>query len=71
MAKDDVIQLEGRIVEVLPNQTYKVELDNKHIVTCYTAGKMKQYKIRLVQGDNVRLEMTPYDLEKGRITFRI
>jgi translation initiation factor IF-1 len=71
MAKDDVIQLEGRIIEVLPNQTYKVELDNKHIVTCYTAGKMKQFKIRLVQGDNVRLEMTPYDLEKGRITFRI
>lgn len=71
MAKDDVIQLEGRIIEVLPNQTYKVELDNKHIVTCYTAGKMKQFKIRLVQGDNVKLEMTPYDLEKGRITFRI
>lgn len=71
MAKDDVIQLEGRIIEVLPNQTYKVELDNKHTITCYTAGKMKQFKIRLVQGDKVRIEMTPYDLDKGRITFRI
>ena len=71
MAKDDIIELEGNIVEVLPNQTYKVELDNKHIITCYTAGKMRQFKIRLVMGDRVKIEMTPYDLDKGRITFRI
>lgn len=71
MSKEDIIELEGNIVEVLPNQTYKVELDNKHIITCYTAGKMRQFKIRLVMGDRVKLEMTPYDLNKGRITFRI
>jgi len=71
MSKEDTIELEGSIVEVLPNQTYKVELDNKHIITCYTAGKMRQFKIRLVMGDRVKIEMTPYDLNKGRITFRI
>lgn len=71
MAKDDIIELEGSIIDVLPNQTYAVELDNGHKVICYTGGKMKQFKIRLVLGDRVKLEMTPYDLEKGRITFRI
>lgn len=71
MSKEDIIELEGNIVEVLPNQTYKVELDNKHTITCYTAGKMRQFKIRLVQGDRVKVQMTPYDLDKGRITFRI
>lgn len=71
MSKEDVIELEGNIVEVLPNQTYKVELDNKHLIVCYTAGKMRKFKIRLVQGDRVKIEMTPYDLGKGRITFRI
>jgi translation initiation factor IF-1 len=67
----DIIELEGDIVEVLPNQMFKVQLDNKHIVTCYTGGKMRQFKIRLVAGDKVRIEMTPYDLEKGRITRRL
>lgn len=72
MAKnDDIMELEGEIVEVLPNQMFKVKLDNQHLVTCYTGGKMRQFKIRLVQGDRVKLEMTPYDLNKGRITFRI
>jgi translation initiation factor IF-1 len=71
MSKNDIIELEGNIVEVLPNQMYKVELDNRHIITCYTAGKMRQFKIRLVTGDRVKIEMTPYDLDKGRITFRI
>ena len=71
MAKNDIIELEGNIVEVLPNQMYKVELDNKHIITCYTAGKMRQFKIRLVMGDRVKIEMTPYDLDKGRITYRL
>jgi len=56
---------------VLPNQTFKVELDNGHIVNCYTGGKMRQFRIRLVAGDRVRIEMTPYDLEKGRITRRL
>lgn len=71
MAKDEVIELEGKIIEVLPNQTYKVELDNGHRVVCYTGGKMRQFKIRLVSGDSVKVEMTPYDLGKGRIMFRM
>jgi len=71
MAKDkDLIQLDGDIIEVLPNQTFKVKLDNDHIVTCYTGGKMRQFRIRLVTGDRVTVEMTPYDLEKGRIVYR-
>lgn len=71
MAKDkDLIQLDGDIKEVLPNQMFKVELENGHLVTCYTGGKMRQFRIRLVQGDRVTVEMTPYDLEKGRIVYR-
>lgn len=71
MAKEGTLELEGSIVDVLPNQTFKVELDNGHIVTCYTGGKMRQFRIRLVLGDRVKIEMTPYDLDKGRITYRI
>lgn len=73
MAKNkDLFELEGEIIDVLPNQMFKVRLDhNEHIVTAYTGGKMRQFKIRLVQGDRVKVEMTPYDLEKGRIIFRI
>ena len=72
MAKNsEIIEMEGDIVEVLPNQMFKVELENGHKVVCYTGGKMRQFKIRLVQGDRVRIEMTPYDLNKGRIIFRI
>ena len=72
MAKsDDTIEVEGSIIDVLPNQMFKVELENGHIVTCYTGGKMRRFRIRLVMGDRVKIEMTPYDLDKGRITFRI
>jgi translation initiation factor IF-1 len=71
MAKEGIIEIEGEIVDVLPNQTFRVELENGHCVTCYTGGKMRQFKIRLVQGDKVKIEMTPYDLAKGRIMFRI
>lgn len=71
MTNKEIIEFEGNIVDVLPNQTFKVELDNGHQVLCYTGGKMRQFKIRLVQGDRVRVEMTPYDLSKGRIMFRI
>lgn len=68
----DLLELEGSIIEVLPGQMYKVRLDNfeKEIV-CYTGGKMKKNKIRLVMGDRVQVEMSPYDLDKGRITYRI
>ena len=71
MTKNEIIEMEGQISEVLPNQTFTVTLENGHHVNCYTAGKMRQFRIRLVAGDKVRIEMTPYDLEKGRITRRL
>lgn len=72
MAKDkDIIEFEGEITEVLPNQMFKVKLDNGHILTAYTGGKMRQFKIRIVHGDRVKVEVSPYDLEKGRIIFRL
>lgn len=72
MAKNsDIIEMEGSITEVLPNQMFKVELENGHKVTAYTGGKMRQFRIRLVAGDKVKVEISPYDLQKGRITYRI
>lgn len=72
MSKDkELIEFSGQIREALPNQMFKVELDNGHTITAYTGGKMRQFKIRLVPGDKVKVEMTPYDLDKGRITYRI
>ena len=72
MAKDkDLFELEGNIVDVLPNQMFKVKLDNEHIITCYTGGKMRKFRIRMVLSDRVLVEMTPYDLEKGRIIKRL
>lgn len=71
MAKDkEIFELDGEIVDVLPNQMFKVKLENDHIIIAYTGGKMRKFKIRLVQGDLVKVEMTPYDLTKGRIIFR-
>jgi translation initiation factor IF-1 len=68
----ELFEVEGTITEVLRNQMFKVTLDeNGHIVTCYTGGKMRQNKIRLVEGDKVIVEMTPYDLSKGRVIFRL
>lgn len=66
-----MLDYEGEIVEVLPNQTFRIKLDNDHQITAYTGGKMRQHKIRLVMGDRVRVEMTPYDLSKGRIIHRL
>lgn len=71
MNNKDIIEAEGKILEVLPNQMFKVQLENTHIITCYTGGKMRKNKIRLVAGDRVKTELTPYDLTKGRITYRI
>lgn len=72
MAKNnDVIEFEGIIKDVLPNQMFKVELENGHTVTAYTGGKMRQFKIRMILGDRVKVEVSPYDLEKGRITYRL
>ena len=71
MSKEETIEAEGKILEVLPNQMFKVELENGHVITCYTGGKMRQFRIRMVAGDSVKVEMTPYDLSKGRITYRM
>ena len=72
MAKDkDVLEMEGEIIEALPNQTFKVELENKFVITCYTSGRLRKNRIRLVLGDQVRIEMTPYDMTKGRISYRL
>ncbi|MDR3294024.1 MAG: translation initiation factor IF-1 [Clostridiales bacterium] len=70
MPKDDVIEAEGRIVELLPNTTFKVELQNGHTVTAYLSGKLRLNNIKIVEGDRVTIEMSPYDLSKGRITWR-
>jgi|TARA_B100001094_G_scaffold19421_1_gene16594 translation initiation factor IF-1 len=71
MSNKDIIEAEGKILEILPNQMFKVELENGHVITCYTGGKMRKNKIRIVAGDRVRCELTPYDLTKGRVTYRI
>ena len=70
MAKDDVIEVDGKVIEVLPNATFKVELDNGHVVLCHIAGKMRMNYIKIMLGDRVKVELTPYSLDKGRITFR-
>jgi len=70
MAKEDLIQIEGTVTEVLRNARYRVELENGHEISAYTAGKMRKFRIRVVTGDKVTIEMSPYDLTKGRINFR-
>ncbi len=70
MAKEDQIEMEGTVVETLPNTMFRVELDNGHIITAHISGKMRKHYIRILTGDKVTVEMTPYDLSKGRITFR-
>ena len=70
MAKEELLQLDGQIEEVLPDGRFAVRLENDHRIIAYTAGKMRKYRIRSVVGDRVHVEMTPYDLTKGRIVFR-
>ena len=70
MAKEDAIKLEGTVVELLPNTMFRVELPNKHRILAHISGKMRLHFIRLLPGDKVMIEMSPYDLSKGRITFR-
>ena len=70
MAKEDNIEMQGTVIDTLPNTTFRVELDNKHIVTAHISGKMRKNYIRILTGDKVTLELTPYDLSKGRIIFR-
>ncbi len=70
MAKEELIEFSGTIKELLPNATFRVELENGHIILGHTAGNMRRNRIRILVGDKVTVEMTPYDLTKGRITFR-
>lgn len=70
MAKDDVIQFEGEVIEALPNTMFRVKLENGHTVLCHISGKMRMNYIRILPGDKVTVEMTPYDLNKARIVFR-
>ena len=71
MAKQDRIEMQGEILENLPNATFKVKLENGHIVLGYISGKMRMHYIRILPGDKVTVEMTPYDLSRARITFRV
>ena len=70
MAKEEAIEMEGRIIESLPNTTFKVELENGHVVTAHISGRMRKHYIRILVGDKVTVQLTPYDLSKGRIIFR-
>jgi translation initiation factor IF-1 len=70
MAKQESIQVEGKVVETLPNATFKVELENGHIIDAHISGKMRMYYIRILPGDKVLVELSPYDLTRGRITYR-
>ena len=70
MAKEELIEFNGEVVEVLPNATFRVRLENGHEIIAHTSGKMRKNRIRVLSGDKITVEMTPYDLTKGRITFR-
>ena len=70
MSKSDMIEIEGTVVEALPNATFKVELENGHQIVSHISGKLRMNYIRILPGDKVRVEMSPYDLTKGRIAFR-
>ncbi|HUL94756.1 MAG TPA: translation initiation factor IF-1 [Usitatibacter sp.] len=70
MPKEDMIEMAGVVNEVLPDTRFRVALDNGHVVIAYIAGKMRKHRIRIIAGDKVNIELTPYDLSKGRITFR-
>jgi translation initiation factor IF-1 len=70
MAKEEAIQMDGVVIDTLPNTTFKVELENSHVVTAHISGKMRKHYIRILTGDSVTVELTPYDLSKGRIIYR-
>ena len=70
MAKEELLEMNGTVNEVLPDSRYLVTLENGHSIVAYTAGKMRKHHIRIIAGDKVSLELSPYDLSKGRITFR-
>ena len=70
MSKEELLSFEGTVIELLPNATFRVKLDNDHVVIAHTAGTMRKNRIRVLAGDKVTVEMTPYDLTKGRIVYR-
>ena len=70
MAGKDTIEMQGTVIEVLPNTVFRVKLENEHIITAHISGRMRKNYIRILNGDSVTVEMSPYDLSKGRITFR-
>ena len=70
MSKKDVIEINGSVEELLPNAAFKVRLENGHLITAHLSGKMRMHRIRILVGDEVKVELTPYDLERGRINYR-
>ncbi|MFZ0486204.1 MAG: translation initiation factor IF-1 [Arenicellales bacterium] len=70
MAREDHIEMEGTVIETLPNTQFRVELENGHVVIAHISGKMRKHYIRILRGDKVTVQLTPYDLSKGRITYR-
>ena len=70
MAKEETIQMQGEVAEMLPNATFRVKLENGHVVLAHISGKMRMHYIRILPGDRVQVELTPYDLSRGRITYR-
>jgi translation initiation factor IF-1 len=70
LSKEEAIEVEGSVIEPLPNAMFKVELDNGHVVLAHISGKMRKYYIRILPGDRVTVELSPYDLSRGRITYR-
>lgn len=70
MAKEESIKMQGKVIDTLPNTMFRVELENGHVVTAHISGKMRKNYIRILTGDTVTVELTPYDLTKGRITYR-
>ena len=70
MSKEDLLEFTGEVLEVLPNATFRVKLENDHVILAHTSGKMRKNRIRVLVGDKVNVEMTPYDFTKGRVTFR-
>ena len=70
MAKDDYIEMQGEVIDVLPNTMFRVKLENDHVVIAHISGKIRKHYIRILKGDKVKVEITPYDTNKGRITYR-
>ena len=70
MAKEDLIEMEGKVIETLPNTMFRVELENGHVITAHISGRMRKNYIRILTGDTVMVQLTPYDLTKGRIVYR-